>query len=645
MRAKQFTRPSEIVDEAKMNPGEFEKAIQSGHEAGVLVGYEFEVCIPYGTFGDGEEGEGAINRDWMAEFFVNHNYFTEITLGHISPAELDSVFTFKDEANPRFKTFTDATDAVLRERIEEVKQMFSALADDVRAELVTDAKNYLNKIDRSNEVRYTTNDDLHEEYMFARTLTRFAQHRNRELRAPDMGIELDDVFRAIFGMNSDTIDSDINHFFDYDPAKVFEELQLDDWADSDYDDNNSHYRAGAQFLADVLQHNFGTDVHIFDSYHEFNKNATDWYIEPDGSLRSNDDSDVALEIVSPPLAAKDAIAAITKFYSIARRYSLYTNDSTGLHINVSIPRTLDVLKLALFLGDAHVLQIFKRENNDYAVSIMNQLQRRLERGGGGVIKAGTKNDDGSVEQSSTIDLNMLKKVAEDISGGHTVSISNNGNYISFRHAGDDYLQNNKDVMDVIGRFVRSMIIASDPEAYKQDYLKKLYQLTAASGGHTKQLIASGDIALQSLQDIRTNGVPTITAYVYCPSGRVDIERLSKRIAQNYAGEFSISTVAASSKAQSVLGSRSKSVGISRVISDAASDMFFEVVIYPNVFNLPVFQQPQPDTIQHVVVATVDDYGYYTVVNTRAAIDTNKSTRGLVSKLISTYKSSKGNKPQ
>ena len=36
----------QTIDEAPMNPAAFGQAIATGQEAGVLVGYEFEVCIP-----------------------------------------------------------------------------------------------------------------------------------------------------------------------------------------------------------------------------------------------------------------------------------------------------------------------------------------------------------------------------------------------------------------------------------------------------------------------------------------------------------------------------------------------------------------------------------------------------------------------
>ena len=70
---------------------------------------------------------------------------------------------------------------------------------------------------------------------------------------------------------------------------------------------------------------------------------------------------------------------------MAGQLNLYTNNSTGLHINVSIPDKLDVLKLAVFTGDQYVLQQFGRQNSDYAVSSQQAIAGRVA-GGAAALK-------------------------------------------------------------------------------------------------------------------------------------------------------------------------------------------------------------------------------------------------------------------
>jgi hypothetical protein len=84
------------------------------------------------------------------------------------------------------------------------------------------------------------------------------------------------------------------------------------------------------------------------------------------------------------------------------------------------------------------------------------------------------------------------------------SISNNGKYISFRHAGGNYLQDYQGIFNVVGRFVRAMIIASDPNAYAQEYKTKLAKLIGTAK-NTKA--APTD---QTINYIRTQGTPVLT---------------------------------------------------------------------------------------------------------------------------------------
>ena len=116
---------------------------------------------------------------------------------------------------------------------------------------------------------------------------------------------------------------------------------------------------------------------------------------------------------------------------MAQQLQLYTNNSTGCHINVSIPDKLDVLKLAVFLGDEYVLQQFGRQNSDYAVSSQRDITRsaRVEPDVINVKAAkNKKNVFGQPKTTSTIKMKALQKLAQDATEDHTASISNNGKY-------------------------------------------------------------------------------------------------------------------------------------------------------------------------------------------------------------------------
>ena len=336
---------------------------------------------------------------------------------------------------------------------------------------------------------------------------------------------------------------------------------------------------------------WGAPVHIFQRYHQRGKNLTDWYIEPDGSLDPNDDEDATAEIVSPPLPAAQAVDALKRFYAMAGQLNLYTNSSTGLHINVSIPDKLDVLKLAVFTGDQYVLQQFGRQNSDYAVSSQQAIAGRVA-GGFPVLKTKTAKTPGVVGQpktQTTLDVKSLQRIAQQATDDHTASISNNGKYISFRHAGGDYLQNYTSVFNVVGRFIRAMIIASDPTLYAQEYQTKLAKLTGTSPA------ASPSTVPTMLQSIRTQGMPVI---------QLDAMRFGKkRTPLNLAmdamdglsaiADNNVIVTGGGDATRSVLAAKALTVYQRKLIAKAPADSFFSMLIVPqNLREVEIFSKLQ-----------------------------------------------------
>jgi hypothetical protein len=101
-------------------------------------------------------------------------------------------------------------------------------------------------------------------------------------------------------------------------------------------------------------------------------------------------------------------------------------------------------------------------------------------------------------------MKKLTALAKDATRGHTDSISNNGKYFSFRHAGGNYLADFAGIYNSVGRFIRAMIIASDPNLYRQEYLAKLAKLT----GGPENTVPTADTD-KMIQYLRTQGVPVV----------------------------------------------------------------------------------------------------------------------------------------
>jgi hypothetical protein len=101
---------------------------------------------------------------------------------------------------------------------------------------------------------------------------------------------------------------------------------------------------------------------------------------------------------------------------------------------------------------------------------------------------------GDKKISSKLKLQFIQKIAQDISHSHSASISSeNSKYISFRHTGGNYLTDYQGIVNVVGRFVRAMVIAADPTAYRNEYLAAVAKL-AAPAASAQSPSAEKDIA-------------------------------------------------------------------------------------------------------------------------------------------------------
>jgi hypothetical protein len=238
-------------------------------------------------------------------------------------------------------------------------------------------------------------------------------------------------------------------------------------------------------VADSFRDAVGRPILASTSYHSgrverpSTKNLQ-YIVEPDGSLNPDDSDDRGLEFVSPPLPIEELLSDLNKVKAWADRTGCYTNDSTGLHINVSVPGwtggtdQLDYVKLALLLGDEFVLDSFGRAGNTYAKSAMGKIRSAVK-----------QNPDRAQELMDRMKSGMdqlASKVVHSRSTEKYTSINVKNGYIEFRSPGGDWLNDNfAEIDNTLRRFTVALSAAVDPEAYRQEYLKKLYKLLDVSG--------------------------------------------------------------------------------------------------------------------------------------------------------------------
>ena len=226
-------------------------------------------------------------------------------------------------------------------------------------------------------------------------------------------------------------------------------------------------------VADDFSEFIGKPVNASKSYHGARREAGHYVVEPDGSLEGDDDDDAGLEFVSPPLPIDELLSDLNKVKEWAQRRGCYTNDSTGLHINISVPNysldKLDYVKLALLMGDEYVLELFGRSGNHYAKAATEKIRKSLQ-----------AKPELAPQLMDQMRGHMEDLATKAIHSGTTdkyTSINTKSGYIEFRSPGGDWLGANFDkIENTLLRFTVALSAAIDPQAYRKEYLKKLHKL-------------------------------------------------------------------------------------------------------------------------------------------------------------------------
>jgi hypothetical protein len=228
-----------------------------------------------------------------------------------------------------------------------------------------------------------------------------------------------------------------------------------------------------QQVADEFSSYMGKPVNYSSQYHGGRREPGTYVVEPDGSLNGDNPGDGGLEFVSPPMPIDEMISDLNKVKAWAGETGCYTNDSTGLHINISVPNysidKLDYVKLAILMGDEYILDLFGRSGNTYAKSAMGKIKSVLKQKPEAAAQIMDLMKQG-------LDGAATKAIHTGITDKYT-SINTKTGYIEFRSPGGDWLDSNFDkIENTLLRFTVALSAAINPEAYRKEYLTKLYKL-------------------------------------------------------------------------------------------------------------------------------------------------------------------------
>jgi hypothetical protein len=240
---------------------------------------------------------------------------------------------------------------------------------------------------------------------------------------------------------------------------------------------------------------------------------------------------------------------------------------------------------------------------------------------------------------------MLEKIAKDATESHFASISQGGKYISFRHAGGDYIGQQQEIVNTVGRFIRAMIIASDPNAYRQEYIAKLTKLIGAGAPVVDRNKDTNAQLISAINYIRNNGLPAIKMEMVRRKPTTKSKNLANYLM--YRNEITDTNVTIvfkenSEEARRVLLSKVKSENLKQSFEDFDTNMFVTAIVTPKIGAINrLAQMPATDTgVKNIVNNSYDTVGYGQISKVTFPAASPEARQVLIS-LLQALKQSKG----
>lgn len=427
------------LQELRQDPTSIRAWADSADLSNVLVGFEFELVIPYQHHQSNELDQPIRDFDDLIMFFgdVLNSRDTDVIKRQYFKWLLEQVdVMIENEANEYLELLEDLLAA---------EPSFAGLSgraidDQIRAGGPLDPPVFREVADEAR--------------------TTFAQRMKREVLSFPVYLKSHGVATA------------------FDAIRFFEIPEI-------IPTNQKQKFISTQKVADKLAADLGFEnVQATTTYHDESISPQErknyWIVEPDVSIEPPSDNSqwiyAGYEIVSPALPFADAISALENIAAWAKKNKYQTNNSTGLHINISVPgystETLDYIKLVVFSGDTRVLDQFERNASGFAMPALEYIELMVRNNGNWSAVAG------AIEK---IKSNMLTAASKSVKNTknpeRNISINPRDSYVEFRGPGGNYLGQEMSLLtDTVKRFARALTIAVDPQAEQKEYAKKLTKL-------------------------------------------------------------------------------------------------------------------------------------------------------------------------
>jgi hypothetical protein len=502
------------LNEVKMSPSALKSFAKTPEAQGIRIGFEAEIIFPgLGGSGDDAEYEPDYDMDERATSIDDViNFFEYDDYGYgISGREADRLRESLEEEfweyldNEMMSEFNSQAFELVRDYIERNEWDQD---EQIREYLSVESGLNADEIDEMIAAAHkaTNSRQLSPEYVEARKAVDEELDARAELSVDDQdefyNAALDEFRDGYDGLRDEEEWLRLNYRYMSDIENAFGLTWPYIREEGGDEDGYNEYEADR--LADEMSEQLGVKTKASSGYHSTRRDESTWIFEPDSSLNA-DSGDMPVEIISPPMPLEQGLTKMREFFDWAASHDAYTNDSTGFHMGVSIPLKggkVDFLKLALFLGDEHVLKEFGRQANHFTEAAMKKIRAKIKNNPGELDNAMTLMRNGLIELANKSLSNIVGSEKSPGFGKYT-SINPKGNYIEFRSAGGE--EYNKDIdklENTLLRYARAMTIAGNPAAERREYYKKLYKLISPKGNTALDLFAkyaSGNLSAEELK--------------------------------------------------------------------------------------------------------------------------------------------------
>ena len=491
----------ETLDEAKMTTSVFDGFINSDEADGIQAGFEAELIfrgaaepggIDYDADPDMDDSEDTRpdSIDEICDFFHDGDHNDSRDVEKLRDQLVEEYYEWRDEKLS--EGWSEVEESVVQEYIAENDWDQDEIVEEyLRDELELSEANIEAAMEAGKTYRQVNSVRLQNKLKDGDMAVQWFAEANDH--ANEM---LDEKVRESISNGDDNFENARQEWEEYNADDLDEASWLRDnnlrwmtdvyrnyrinWPYWTYPELDGGYtQEAAQRVADSLETDLDLNVKVSSGYHSAKRRPGLWIFEPDSSLEPDDEEDLPVEIISPPMPIKETLEILPLFFQWAEENDAYANDSTGFHVGVSLPHTggrIDYLKLALFLGDQYVLDKFDRSANYFCRSALEKIKGSIDRGD---IKDDEIADTMKLLKHDLIEL-ANKTLKTEKGHGKYTSINLKNDYVEFRSMGSEkYVGDAKKVasiVDTVKRYAYAMHIASRPDLFRDEYAKKLYKL-------------------------------------------------------------------------------------------------------------------------------------------------------------------------